>query len=517
MQIITSAAYLSGDLKSEFGLIPPSFLPLQNKRLFVHQFLFVQQSSDAVYLTVPQSFIIDDCDADLIKAANVQIIKVPDNLSLSSSILFAINFINKPNEQVLILHGDTLFDHYPIQKNTYYVAYAKDNYNWGNVGLDDNNDSSEVYAGLFYFNNQQVLIDCLNKHANNFITAIEGYAASQKINLQFVDKWMDFGHPNTYFRSKASMTTERVFNNLSIDEFTVNKFSDDALKMQAETNWFITIPPRLKKYTPNFIATHNGNKIGYQLDYLYLNTLAELFVFGQNDPFVWNNIFRSCETFLNDCLPLANENMVANTNKAFTALLLHKTNERLALFAKQIKIDVNKPWVFNAQFMPSLMDIAAETAISITNESIHGYVHGDFCFSNILFDFRKQMIKVIDPRGLDFEKNITTLGDIRYDIAKLSHSVLGMYDYIIAGKFTLTIDNNNSNIVFNLFSNKSVDAIQASFLKKSFVGVAISSKQNFALMIHLFLSMLPLHADNEKRQFAFMANAYRLYQLFKQL
>ena len=57
MQIITSAAYLSGDLKSEFGAIPPSFLPLQNKRLFHHQFAFIQQSNDPIYLTVPQSFL----------------------------------------------------------------------------------------------------------------------------------------------------------------------------------------------------------------------------------------------------------------------------------------------------------------------------------------------------------------------------------------------------------------------------------------------------------------------------
>ena len=518
MQIITSAAYLSGDLKSEFGLIPPSFLPLQNKRLFVHQFAFVQQSNDAVYLTIPQSFEIDACDADVIKAANVQIIKVPDNLSLSSSILFAINVVNKPNEQVLILHGDTLFEHYPTQANTFYVAYAKDNYNWGNVSLHQNHDNSEVYAGLFYFNNQQALINCLTTHANNFIAAIEWYAASQKINVQLVDKWMDFGHPNTYFRSKASMTTERVFNNLSIDEFTVNKFSDDILKMKAETNWFVTIPPRLKKYTPNFITAHtSGNKIGYQLDYLYLNTLSELFVFGQNDPFVWNNIFKSCNTFLHDCLPILNENVIENTSKSFTNALLLKTNERLAQFAKQTNIDIHTPWVFNTHSLPSLIDIASKTAAFISDEGLLGYVHGDFCCSNILFDFRKQMIKVIDPRGLNFEKNITTHGDIRYDVAKLSHSIIGLYDYIVAGKFELIFDSKNATMEFNIHSNKNVAAIQVSFFKKTFVGIEVASKQNFAIMIHLFLSMLPLHVDNEKRQFAFMANAYRLYQHFIQL
>lgn len=517
MQIITSAAYLSDDLKSEFGAIPPSFLPLQNKRLFHYQFAFTQQSNDPVFLTLPQSFEIDAFDTNWIQASGVALIKVPDNLTLSDSVLFAIHSINKPSEMVMILHGDTLFETYPQEADRLYIAHAKDNYNWGNVGIDANNDTSEVYAGLFFFSNQELLKNCLTSNSTDFIAAVELYAVKQPVTLIFADNWMDFGHANTYFRSKAGKTTERVFNNLAIDAYTVNKYSDDHIKMQAEANWFKNIPSRLKKYTPNLIAVHEGEKVGYELDYLYLNTLAELYVFGQNDPFVWNNIFRSCELFIEDCLFVTDENNLVSLKQNYRQSLLNKTTERLQFFSKQINISTELGWQFNHQPVPSLMAIAKDTAKWITEEGRVGYVHGDFCFSNILFDFRKQMIKVIDPRGIDFEKNITTYGDLRYDIAKLSHSVIGLYDYIIAGRFSLEIELEKQSISLDIYSNNIVQAIQAAFLKRNFIGIEIASKQNFALMIHLFLSMLPLHVDNKKRQFALMANVFRLYQIFLKL
>ena len=517
MQIITSAAYLSGDLKSEFGSIPPSFLPLKNNRLFTYQVEFLKQSADAIYLTVPQSFKIDPFDDTLITNTGVELIRVPDNLSLSNSILHAIHVINKPNDPVLILHGDTLFKTYPQNADSVYVAHTKDNYNWGNVSLDANNDLSEVYAGLFYFSNQALFVECLNNTAADFITSVEAYAQKQSLQLAFENSWMDFGHANTYFRSKANMTTERVFNNLSIDHFTVKKFSDDSIKMNAEANWFATVPARIKKYTPNLITTFSGEKEGYELDYLYLNTLAELYVFGQNDPFVWSNIFRSCEIFMEECLIKQEEVQPAFVNDQYRMELLNKTNERLEVFSKQTGISTTQTWQFNGAPVPSLQEVAELTGKWIDEDCKNGYVHGDFCFSNILFDFRKQMIKVIDPRGIDFKKNITIWGDIRYDVAKLSHSVIGLYDYILAGRFQLEIDLSTSAINMNIYSNEMVGAIKDEFLKRSFAGININSKQNFAWMIHLFLSMLPLHADNKNRQLGLMANALRLFQYFKGL
>ena len=53
-----------------------------------------------------------------------------------------------------------------------------------------------------------------------------------------VGVWYDFGHLNSYFRSRAQMTTQRAFNQLHISEFSVEKYSDQHKKMEAESNWF---------------------------------------------------------------------------------------------------------------------------------------------------------------------------------------------------------------------------------------------------------------------------------------
>ena len=61
MFLIMSGAYIGQELQSEFGRIPPSFLPLGNRRLFQHQIKLAPKDT-SVYLTVPQSYQISKTD-----------------------------------------------------------------------------------------------------------------------------------------------------------------------------------------------------------------------------------------------------------------------------------------------------------------------------------------------------------------------------------------------------------------------------------------------------------------------
>ena len=124
-----------------------------------------------------------------------------------------------------------------------------------------------------------------------------------------------------------------------------------------------------------------------------------------------------------------------------------------------------------------------------------------------MYDFRANMIKTFDPRGMDFDEKISLYGDSRYDIAKLLHSVFGLYDFIVAGFYDYHLKDNE--ITFQIENNEKIQAIQKVFLE-----VFEINKQDYALMIHLFLSMLPLHNDSQERQMAFIANAFRLYEEF---
>lgn len=55
MYLITSAAMVASELQSEFGPLPPCFLPVGNKRLFHHQLALIP-AGERTIITLPEGF-----------------------------------------------------------------------------------------------------------------------------------------------------------------------------------------------------------------------------------------------------------------------------------------------------------------------------------------------------------------------------------------------------------------------------------------------------------------------------
>jgi hypothetical protein len=138
-------------------------------------------------------------------------------------------------------------------------------------------------------------------------------------------------------------------------------------------------------------------------------------------------------------------------------------------------------------------------------------MHGDFCLSNILFDFRRSEVKLLDPRGAVAAGKPSLFGDARYDRAKLCHSLAGGYDFIIAGCFELARDG-DYDLRLSVAEATGQDAIEALYRDIICDGDTAQAEAAAAGSVLLFLSMLALHGDDPERQWAFLANAYRLYQ-----
>ena len=66
--LITSAAYVEPELVAEFGRLPPAFLPLGNRRLFVHQHAAIAAHASRVLLTIPEGFRPEDVDEQQLQA-----------------------------------------------------------------------------------------------------------------------------------------------------------------------------------------------------------------------------------------------------------------------------------------------------------------------------------------------------------------------------------------------------------------------------------------------------------------
>ena len=515
MYLITSAAYVSQEIKNEIGNLPPCFLPIKNQRLYIHQ-LDSLTENESVYLTIPNDYILDEFDNFSLVNRGVKIIRVPNKLSLGLSISYAVNIIGIYDEPIKILHGDTLILDLPVsvESDFFAVANPDDNYDWTFLG--EANESELVYAGYFSFNDVKNFLKYLVRCEYNFISAIDLYKTENDTETCKVREWYDFGHINTFYRSKASMPTVRHFNSMKIDSKIVSKSSVNNKKILAESRWFEQVPLQIKYYLPQLVTIRNDvNYAYYELEYLYFIGLNELFVFGKQPLFIWNKIFKCCYDFLLKVETFKPKKISKYLNND---IYLNKTNIRIGEFFA-INPEYNTTLSYNGNSLGTLQEIAIESAkyINFPDDVCISVVHGDFCFSNILFDFRRQDIKVIDPRGINSDGEFDIYGDLRYDYSKFGHSVIGLYDLIIAERYYL--EEKKFDFIISFPNISEIKQIQNLFFDVFFERDTIVKNKNFLLaaMIHLFISMLPLHKDSKKRQKAFIANSLRLFVELKEL
>ena len=519
MFLIMSGAYVTEDLKAEFGTIPPAFLPLGNRRQFQHQIQKIPKGK-GIYLSLPDSYKIPEEDNTWLAAHNINIIRTPVNLSIGEAIVTSLNIAEEMSSNSLsILFGDTLLESYPTECDIIATANTLDNYTWSTFSTKNEisrKENKQIICGYFNFTHPKKLIKCITIERWDFINGVNRYNNENGLSNFKVKKWYDFGHINTYYHSKTAFTTQRAFNDLKINQTQITKSSKNNNKILAEANWFESIPPMLRVYTPQYLGC-TEDKLGnysYSLEYLHNISLNELFVFTEIPTSIWDNIFTHCIKFIDYCKEVKN----IKNEKFFNELLTVKTKDRLNDYLLSEKIKIDEKWTFNKNIKCSILDILDLSKQYLPAESKHAtLMHGDFCFSNILYDFRADKIKVIDPRGITHQGQISIYGDILYDIAKLSHSVLGMYDWIIAGYHQTSVDYAKRELSIILPNDNKIDKIKSSFLNKVCKHYNLTPLNIYAMQIQLFISMLTLHSDDKYRQSGLFANAFRIYSIMKEL
>ncbi|GKQ77217.1 hypothetical protein KAM447_37250 [Aeromonas caviae] len=273
----------------------------------------------------------------------------------------------------------------------------------------------------------------------------------------------------------------------------------------------------IKKYTPHLLdagVLPEGGRF-YALEYLPYLPLNELFVHGRNPVSYWIQKFSLLNKFFSDAREVCKLTSMemSNISQDTYSLYRDKTISRLEQYAKETGFSVSAE-ITRRDGRPLSVEQIAEDCIKrvLTMPLIPAVMHGDICFSNILFDSRSERLKMVDPRGINFNGDFSIYGDQKYDLAKLTHSVIGLYDFIIAGRYTLDVDADGHEVIhFDIDSRLSM--VQEGFMNVPFLdGVTI--KDVMPLVVLLFLSMLPLHSDRQDRQKAMLLNAVRLYKTF---
>ncbi|WP_411993315.1 capsular biosynthesis protein [Agarivorans sp. DSG3-1] len=466
-------------------------------------------------------------DVSWLQANNVSIIYTPEGISLGASLVAALNLSEHNLDTSLhILFGDTLLSELPLGENIVCVSDVKESYDWAIVTTDESHwlktseqeiksDAHNVVNGYFNFSKPRQLIRAMTQCNWQFLEGLNNYRDQVGLTTIYSEHWLDFGHVNSYYRSKANFTTQRAFNELIITSEWVEKASSNNKKISAEANWFNKLPFSLRGFIPQYLGSQQKHgRISYRLEYLHLTALNELYVFGDLALSNWEQILSGCVNFLKSCQQEKAPSTVSVN--LLPELLEQKTYHRLEKYCISKSISLTDKWQYNNEkpiSIEAMLNDCAKHLPNITSRDGLTILHGDFCFSNVLYDFRANKIKTIDPRGMTSAGEPTLFGDIRYDIAKLSHSVIGMYDWLIAGYYE--VETTNFNIHFHIEESPQLKEIQQFFINLVEREFSISAVSLLAMQVHLFFSMLPLHNDDNVRQQALFANAIRLYFTMK--
>jgi aminoglycoside phosphotransferase len=336
------------------------------------------------------------------------------------------------------------------------------------------------------------------------------------MNLIHAENWFDFGNLESLINSKKSLLRPRHFNQLIIDPLlnTITKISEKNEKLEDELNWYSLLPEELKILTPRIISRNkNATQVTITQEFYGYPTLSELFVYGDLSIPVWESIIQYLFE-IHKLFSIYTKSVSVENSKI---MYIDKTQERI----NQLLQDDTWKEIWNYETIningktfpniPTILKKLDPSIVNLTQIETYSIIHGDYCLSNLLYDLNNQIVRMIDPRGSFGQKGI--YGDPRYDIAKLRHSVAGLYDYMVADLFTVSFEGNNFTFEI-LEDEKNIELekyMDACILK---YGYHINEIKLIEAL--LFLSMIPYHADYPARQQIMYITAHqKLFNLYE--
>lgn len=223
----------------QFGRLPPSFLPLGDKRLYSIQNELAL--GEPCTMTVREDFVISEIDQQRLREQGIELIIQPLGLRLTQAIGHALTQI-KPDGPLRILYGDTLVkmnSEMLCQNDIVAVQDTTANYSWTFVTSDGNDrisfsdtppkriTSRRIVCGYYTFSDPDLLATAC--HEAHIVDALNFYNASHPLKPAIADQWFDFGHLQLYFQSKKNVMVKRVFYDLVFEDHKIIKQSSDTL------------------------------------------------------------------------------------------------------------------------------------------------------------------------------------------------------------------------------------------------------------------------------------------------
>ena len=340
-------------------------------------------------------------------------------------------------------------------------------------------------------------------------TVIERATGDQPVYGVRAGTWLDCGNPDTQEATRRTMLQERTFNQLSFDGVngTIRKSSTSKEKFIDEVNYLRLLPDDVSVLFPRVVKdSTEWSDPWVVLEYVGYPTLTELFLFGNLRAAAWMSIFDRLSTTLERFREHERPIPVGDLHEMYVGKTRRRLDECAGLAHLDPLLHVDDLMINGRRRRPltALVAEAERHLERLADNSVGAIVHGDFCFSNILYDVRTGVCKLIDPRGSFGRVGIH--GDQRYDVAKLHHSLLGSYDHIVAGLYQFDLD--GRDVRLKVFRTPAQERVCAQY--RSQILEHWNTREIDLITGLIFASLPAMHTESADRQSAFVVQAIEL-------
>jgi hypothetical protein len=325
------------------------------------------------------------------------------------------------------------------------------------------------------------------------------------------DRLMDLSNFKDLIYFLQKNINSRHFNKITVSKNLMKKSSSHKEKIISEYSYYRFLPDQLKIFLlMPFGLEVDSNGASYYTERLNVLDLSLQWIYNTFDEESFKILLNSINDFLEQRLKIFGSRRLSK--EEVDQLYVGKVYKRMesikntSLFNALNEFIEEKTtyrdWFHVIQKYEELYKLLKRRG-KISLKAVIS--HGDMCFSNILYDRRIGLMKFIDPKGCKTKEGIYM--QELYDIAKLSHSILGDYDFIIHGmcnispgpdgSFRFEIPYHNHNDLKKIF-------------KKHLEKWSIDYNVLRLVEASLFFSMLPFHMEDETKVFCLFLNGIHI-------
>ncbi|HIC99849.1 MAG TPA: hypothetical protein EYP05_00710 [Piscirickettsiaceae bacterium] len=504
----------AGSIKYKFNFIKfafnsPALLPINTRSVASFIIDFYLKHNIKVNLVINEQDTDEITNELLYYLDKINLITVNNTQSVIETLFFALNKVQ--NNDIIVNLVSTIPTEL-VDKNSYIVSneiFKSKEYSlvFNNNFFYKGEKINEGYAftGIFRTHKNKI-IESIQKigFKNDLMYIIENLKSELK---QQKTNWIDVGHEINYNKAKNLLISSRSFNKIKIIETKgiLIKSSKNKDKFIDEIKYVQMLPNDIQIYFPR-ILEHIKNNV--KMEYYGYPTLAEYMLYWKLDSIYWEKIFLSLEQILNEFCKYS----YSIGYKAYFDFYYLKYKKRINEFKKQVNYSFlfdDYIYINNNKYnnLSNLDKKIKEKILQLYSENDFCIMHGDFCFNNILFDIYSNIIRLIDARGSFGNKCKGIYGDRKYDIAKLTHSVVGQYDYIVNNIFKLNINDNKIEYIIPKRDNyEELKKLNAVLIEK----LGYNYRDIMFIVGLLFVSMTPLHYDDINRQIVMYCHGIKI-------